>query len=142
VRLAMRNRFRSKRFRSEAGASAVEFALLLPVLMMILFGIIEFGLALYQQAVLTNASREGARLGIVQSVPAITTGQINGAIDTYLTGAGISPANVGRTIVAGGATGTPVQVTLTLPYTFQSLPGLAGVTPTITLTAATVMRHE
>ena len=51
-----------KKLRSESGASAVEFALLLPVLMMILFGIIEFGLALYRQAILTNASREGARL--------------------------------------------------------------------------------
>jgi len=128
--------------RSESGASAVEFALLLPLLMMILFGIIEFGLALYRQAILTNASREGARLGIVQSVPAITTAQINAAIDNYLTPAGITPGNVTRTITAGGATGTPVQVTLTLPYTFSVLPGLTSVAPQINLTARTEMRHE
>jgi Flp pilus assembly protein TadG len=128
--------------RSESGASAVEFALLLPLLMMILFGIIEFGMALYRQAILTNASREGARLGIVQSVPAITTGQINAAIDNYLTPAGIPPGNVSRTIVAGGVTGTPVQVTLTLPYTYSVLPGLTSIAPTIILTAQTVMRHE
>jgi len=131
-----------KTLRSESGASAVEFALLLPVLMMILFGIIEFGLALYQQAILTNASREGARLGIVQSIPAITTGQIDAAIDTYLTAAGIPPGNVARAIVAGGATGTPVTVTLTLPYTYAVLPGLTSITPTINLIAQTVMRHE
>src|SRR4051794_18662452 len=105
-----------KRLRSESGASAVEFALLLPVLMMILFGIIEFGMALYRQAILTNASREGARLGIVLSVPPITTAMINAAIDTYLTSAGITPGTVSRTIVAGGVTGTPVSVALTLPY--------------------------
>ena len=128
--------------RSESGASAVEFALLLPLLMMIVFGIIEFGLALYQQAILTNASREGARLGIVQSVPAITTGQINATINNYLTAANINPSNVGRTIVAGGVTGTPVQVTLTLPYNFKVLSGLTSVVPTINLTAVTVMRHE
>ena len=128
--------------RSESGASAVEFALLLPVLMMILFGIIEFGLALYRQAILTNASREGARLGIVQSIPAITNGQIDAVIDTYLTSAGIPPGNVTRTIVAGGVTGTPVQVTLTLPYTYAVLPGLTSIAPTINLTAQTVMRHE
>ena len=128
--------------RSESGASAVEFALLLPVLMMILFGITEFGLALYRQSILTNASREGARLGIVQSIPAITNGQINTAIDTYLTAGGVSPGNVTRSIVAGGATGTPVQVTLTLPYTYAVLPGLTGIVPTINLTAQTVMRHE
>ena len=131
-----------KKLRSESGASAVEFALLLPVLMMILFGIIEFGLALYRQAILTNASREGARLGIVQSIPAITTGQINATIDNYLTVAGIPPGNVTRTIVAGGVTGTPVQVTLTLPYTFAVLPGLASIAPTINLVAWTEMRHE
>jgi Flp pilus assembly protein TadG len=130
--------------RSESGASAVEFALLLPLLMMILFGIIEFGFALYRQAILTNASREGARLGIVQSIPAITNGQIDAAIDTYLTSAGIPPGNVARTIVAGGVTGTPVTVTLTLPYTFVSLPGLTSgsVAPLLNLTAQTVMRHE
>ena len=131
-----------KKLRSESGASAVEFALLLPVLMMILFGIIEFGLALYRQAILTNASREGARLGIVQSIPPIATGQINTAIDNYLTAAGIPPGNVTRAIVAGGATGTPVTVTLTLPYTYAVLPGLTSIVPTINLTAQTVMRHE
>ena len=131
-----------KKLQSESGASAVEFALLLPVLMMILFGIIEFGLALYRQAILTNASREGARLGIVQSIPAITTGQIDAVIDTYLTSAGIPPGNVTRNIVAGGGTGTPVTVTLTLPYTYSVLPALTSIAPTINLTAQTVMRHE
>jgi len=130
--------------RSESGASAVEFALLLPLLMMVLFGIIEFGFALYRQAILTNASREGARLEIVQSIPAITNAQIDAAIDNYLTSAGIPPGNVARTIVAGGVTGTPVQVTLTLPYTFSVLPGLTSgsVAPLINLTARTEMRHE
>ncbi len=131
-----------KLYRSESGASAVEFALLLPVLMMILFGIIEFGFALYQQAILTNASREGARLGIVQAIPAITTGQINATIDNYLTAAGITPGDVSRTIVAGSVTGAPVRVTLTLPYQFNVLPGFSSITPLINLRAATEMRHE
>lgn len=127
---------------SESGASAVELALLLPVLMMILFGIIEFGLALYQQAVLTNASREGARLGIVQAVPAITNAQINATIDNYLTQAGINPSDVSRTIIAGGPTGAPVRVTLTLPYKFLVLPNIASISQNINLTAWTEMRHE
>ena len=132
-----------KKLRSESGASAVEFALLLPVLMLFLFGIIEFGLALYRQAILTNASREGARLGIVQSTPAITTGQINAQIDTYLTAAGIPPGTVTpRNIVLGTVTGTPVTVSLTLPYTYVVLPRLTSITPTINLVAQTVMRHE
>lgn len=132
-----------KKLRSESGASAVEFALLLPVLMMILFGIIEFGLALYRQAILTNASREGARLGIVLSVPPITNAAVDAKIDAYLTAAGINPGTVTRTPpVLTGGTGSNVTVTLTLPYTYAVLPGLTSITPTINLVATTVMRHE
>jgi Flp pilus assembly protein TadG len=49
----------------EKGVSAVEFALLLPLLVLIIFVIIEGGLVLYNQQVITNASREGAREGIL-----------------------------------------------------------------------------
>ena len=45
---------------SQKGASLVEFALVLPLLMLILLGMIEFGLLLYNKQVITNASREGA----------------------------------------------------------------------------------
>lgn len=47
------------------GASAVEFALVLPLLAVLIFGIIEFGILFYDKAVITNASREGARAGIL-----------------------------------------------------------------------------
>jgi Flp pilus assembly pilin Flp len=49
----------------QRGASAVEFAIILPLLVVFVFGIIEFGLVLYDKAVVTNASREAARAGIV-----------------------------------------------------------------------------
>jgi len=48
----------------ESGVAAIEFAVLLPVLVLIVLGIIEFGILLYNQQVITNASREGARHGI------------------------------------------------------------------------------
>ncbi len=47
------------------GAAAVEFAIILPVLILVLFGIIEFSLVLFNKHIITNASREGARAGIV-----------------------------------------------------------------------------
>lgn len=47
--------------KSQGGAQILEFALLLPFLLMILFLIIDFGFLVYNQAILTNASREGAR---------------------------------------------------------------------------------
>ena len=56
---------------SQKGASLVEFALVLPLLMLILWGIIEFGLLLYNKQVITNASREGARAGIVAANPRV-----------------------------------------------------------------------
>lgn len=51
-----------RRFRQDHGAAAVEFGLLLPLVMLILCGIIDFGLALNAQVTLTQAAREGARL--------------------------------------------------------------------------------
>ena len=53
------------KMRDESGGSLVEFAVIAPLLFVILFGIIEFGILLYDQAKITNASREGARAGIV-----------------------------------------------------------------------------
>lgn len=47
------------------GAAAVEFALVLPLLMLFIFGIIEFGLLLFNQQVITNAVREGTRTGVL-----------------------------------------------------------------------------
>jgi len=64
------------------GVSAVEFAIVLPLLILVLFGIIEFSLILYDKAMLTNASREGARAGIV-TAPRVTPGEIDGIVKKY-----------------------------------------------------------
>ena len=58
------------------GGAAVEFAMLLPVLMALFMGTVEMGLILYNKAVLTNASREGARAGIVLRNPKPTVAEI------------------------------------------------------------------
>ena len=47
------------------GSAAVEFAIVLPLLFLLVFGIIEFSILFYNKAMITNASREGARVGIV-----------------------------------------------------------------------------
>lgn len=47
------------------GQSLVEFAIILPILVLIIFGIIEFGLLMNSYIVIQSASREGARIGIV-----------------------------------------------------------------------------
>ena len=48
----------------QKGVAAVEFAIVLPFLVLLVFGTIEFGLMFYNKQVITNASREGARAGI------------------------------------------------------------------------------
>lgn len=56
--------------RTDRGAAAVEFALLLPVLLLILAGIVDFGRAMFTQISVTNAAREGARAAIGGSATA------------------------------------------------------------------------
>ena len=53
--------------KSEKGQSMVELALILPIIILILFGILEFGRIFYSYIVITNAAREGARAGAVGS---------------------------------------------------------------------------
>jgi Flp pilus assembly protein TadG len=53
------------KFRREDGAAAVEFALIVGVLAMLLFGMLQFGVAFFQMQNLRAASREGARIGAV-----------------------------------------------------------------------------
>jgi len=49
----------------QKGATAVELAIVLPILILFIFAIIEFSLLLYNQTMITNSAREGARLGVV-----------------------------------------------------------------------------
>jgi Flp pilus assembly protein TadG len=59
-------RTRRRANRRDRGQSLVEFAVVLPVFLLILAGILDFGLGLYSQMTIINASREGARLGVVE----------------------------------------------------------------------------
>jgi Flp pilus assembly protein TadG len=65
------------------GASAVEFAVVFPLLLVILFGVIEFGLLMFNKQVITNASREGARAGIVMQTPRLACGEITAVVQNY-----------------------------------------------------------
>jgi Flp pilus assembly protein TadG len=75
----------TKRKFNEKGAAVVEFAVVVPLLLVLVFGIIEFGILLYNKAMLTNASREGARAGIVMRVsePRWSTAEITDVVKSY-----------------------------------------------------------
>lgn len=67
----------------QQGASAVEFAIILPLLLLMLFGIVEFGLYLFNRQVITNACREGARSGIIVRIPRLSNAEINQIVNTF-----------------------------------------------------------
>jgi Flp pilus assembly protein TadG len=119
---------------------------------MIVFGIIEFGLILYDKAMITNASREGARAGIVFHHPdRISDGEIDNVVQDYCRDHLVSLGSSSSVIVAisrtGSDPGDSLTVTVTYPYTFLVLPNLTALTGGslpggIALTAQTVMRME
>ena len=135
---------RLQRF-DEHGVAAAELAILLPVLLLILFGTIEFGMMMYGREVVTNATREGARYGIVAQSPPITAGQMITQATNYLTGTGVSPASVTFTVPACcGVTGTPVTLAATYryPWLIPYIPTLVGIPSPLPIPITTTMRHE
>jgi hypothetical protein len=81
--LVYRSARKDAMLRGEKGGSLIEFAIIAPLLFVILFGIIEFGVLLYDKAMLTNAVREGARAGIVFAKPRLTDGEIIAIVKNY-----------------------------------------------------------
>lgn len=69
--------------KSSRGATAVEFAIILPLLLLMIFGIIEFGLFLFNRHVINNAVREAARAGIVVRIPRLSDTEIETIARNY-----------------------------------------------------------
>jgi len=119
------------------GQSLVEFTLVLPMFLLLLIGIAEFGRAWMTRNIMTGASREAVRVAAVQGNSASALSRANG----ILASAGISGAAVN---IADD--GTPfgtcsVTVTYNFPVTIAGfLPGLGGTN--FPLTASTTMRKE
>jgi len=127
----------SKLRRREEGSMTVEFAILMPLFLLLVFGIVDFGHAFYIRHLITNASREGARYGAkfqTDNLGAhIIPNQLNPSINNYILntsaqnggngGWGLSsmlPADANPQVTPGGA-----------GYTS----GLAGQDVTVTITA-------
>lgn len=110
---------------SEHGAVAVEFAILAPILIMILLGIMEFGRAYNAQISLTNSAREGVRVMAVSNNQASArTAAKNAAVSLN---PGLADANIVFTATNGTAGCTPNhQMTVTVTYSLSTLTGIAG----------------
>lgn len=112
--------------KSERGAELIEFALVLPMLLVIVLGIVDFGFLFQRMQVMTNAAREGARIAVLQGY-AITDVQARarafvqtGGVPTTATNPAVQVTNVTIPTGAGGPTmtGRRVEVTYTHQYLF------------------------
>jgi Flp pilus assembly protein TadG len=145
---------------SDAGVTILETLLMITLLFLLLFGIMESSILLFNQAVLTNASREGARFGamfdvdpaanfsyspksdneIIQRVLDYSSSHLVNFSSFSPPTVQLSPDWASR---QAGASGTPLQVTVRYQFRFLLLPNLASeVVGATTLGADTLMRME
>lgn len=128
----MRQRPVQDRLRDERGATAVEFALIVPLLIVLLLGIAEFGRAFQVQGTLSAAAREGVRVMALQNDPTAARTAVRNAatsLNPTITDAEIviSPATCPTT--NGGSTSVRLTISYPMPYLtgfFGSGLGLTG----------------
>jgi hypothetical protein len=154
--------------RDESGGSLVGFAIIAPLLFVILFGIIEFGILLFDKAMLTNAVREGARAGIVYNyddndtlppeinddtyhdttnVESIVRGYCEETLISFGDGANLNVTVDPLGVLPLGNARTPLTVSATYRFqflVFSNILALIGgdLADSLVLEAETVMRLE
>lgn len=126
---------------NQKGGAVIEFAVILPLLVLLICGAIEFGLLVYNKQVITNASREAVRAGITgqsaSDVASIATGycgsrliSLNSIITPDLLSVSITPPD--------GQNDITVSVSLTYDLLFSRIIGIDHAT----ISGQTVMRME
>ncbi|GEM_PF-790786 len=99
---------------TQRGQGLVELALTMPVLMLVVAGLIHFGMSMYTQQILTNASRVGARRATQLQGNA---GAVQDAVRDYCERAGLDRADVQVQVDINSNTG---RATVTVSYPFRS----------------------
>ena len=120
----------------EKGAALIEYAMIAPLLFLLLFGIIEFSILIFSYNTIANAAREGARYGIIH--PADSAG-IESAARGLTTG--LDQAALQVTSAASGKT---IRVEIVYPVDLMTglLVEAVGGDPTVELHAAATMHIE
>lgn len=132
----------------DRGVAALEFVLVFPFLMTVLFGIVDTSLLLCDKAVITNASREAARAGVVVRVPQLTSTEVSNVALAYaqnnlVTGGKATTPTVSVDQSAGTSPGSPLKVTVTYKYDGLVLgSAFSSLTGPVTVSATTVMNYE
>jgi hypothetical protein len=115
----------------DRGAAAVEFALVLPILMLLVFGMVDFGRAYNARITLSNAAREGVRVWALGGTEAEATQRVNDtAVGLTISGVTYEPCTFGAR----------TQITVTASFSYIT-PLIASFSPGLTsLSTNGVMR--
>jgi len=131
-----------RRRRPDSGEALVEMALVLPILLVLSLGMLDFGRAFHAKSVLDQAAREGARVAVV-TVP-LASGPAQTRVADVLTAAGMT----GGPAATVSAVDADHMVTVTVTYNFQFVtPGVfsligANYGNQIVMTGKSSMRYE
>ena len=120
--------------KNKRGQAIIEFAMLLPILLLVLFGITEFGRAIMVKNVLHTAAREGARLAVVSD-----STSAHGRVLEVLNAAKVTPTAI---IILYIIPDRKVEVTVTTDFAVLSAGVLDPFMGVIELRGKTVMRLE
>lgn len=136
------------RWRSERGAELIEMAIALPLLLLVVLGIVDFGFLFQRYLVLTNAAMEGARVAVL---PGYTIADAQARASTYaLTGGVPSPVTAVATPLSlagpNGGLWPGMRITVTHVYQYQYIGPIAGLFggsfSSVTLTAQSTVRRQ
>lgn len=134
-----------KLIKDKRGQAMVELALVLPILIILVFGITEFGRIFHSYLLITNASREGARFGIVDP---LDTTSIKGRVENVAASLGLSDSQISISYTRPDSTptstpksGDSINVQVGCDVKLIT-PGVMKMLPDPHLTSTTTMRIE
>lgn len=140
------DRQRCRPLPSESGQELVEFALLLPLLLLLLLGIIEFGIAVFAYNTTANVGREVARYGVVHPNQTLIDAYIDNSpeIQRWTQGIVTPSLSIIYTLSGGDVLSSTIQVTATYTHTFLTGPVITAVggDPELPLRTVTTMYTE
>lgn len=131
--------------RGERGIAAVEFAFLLPILGLLLFGLVQLGLAFQNHQVLSQASRAAVRFGVQPTDPKHSAAEIRQRALDFLNSAGLSVERSTVVVIgAEGEAGQQLRVRVEYPANIAIFNNFmrGGSSDRITLASEGVLEHE
>jgi len=134
-----------RRRRHDEGQALVEFALIAPIMIMLVLAVVDFGRAWNTYQVLVDAVREGGRVAVVAN-PIMTLDSVMSKMNQLMASAGLDTASAQKTVAGFRAgTGTPATVSIAYPYTLRWLTPFMGWTnaqSSFNLNTSVVFRNE